>query len=103
MANYLLIGASSGIGKQLAHQLAQAGSNVYGTYCKNETTSDHPNIKYFQLNVLDDIISLDFLPEILDGVIYCPGSIQLRPFERIKPIDFANDYKLLAALRFYNL
>ena len=94
MANYLLIGASSGIGKQLAHQLAQAGSNVYGTYCKNETTSDHPNIKYFQLNVLDDIISLDFLPEILDGVIYCPGTINLRPFERIKPVDFAHDYNL---------
>jgi NAD(P)-dependent dehydrogenase (short-subunit alcohol dehydrogenase family) len=25
---------------------------------------------------------------------YCPGSINLRPFERIKPIDFEIDYKL---------
>lgn len=94
MANYLIVGASSGIGKQLSQQLAQSGNHVYGTYFKNESKSDHPNIKYFPLNVLDDIISIDFLPEKLDGVIYCPGSIQLRPFERIKPIDFINDYNL---------
>ena len=38
--------------------------------------------------------SLDFLPDQLDGLIYCPGSINLRPFERIKEEDFLNDYKL---------
>ncbi|MBN2610388.1 MAG: SDR family oxidoreductase, partial [Bacteroidales bacterium] len=55
---------------------------------------EHPQIKYVQLNVLDDHFSLDFLPETLSGVVYCPGSINLRPFERIKPDDFTNDYNL---------
>jgi NAD(P)-dependent dehydrogenase (short-subunit alcohol dehydrogenase family) len=94
MANYLIIGASSGIGATLALQLANAGHNVFASYNKTETLNTHSNISYFQLNVLDENVSLDFLPETLAGLVYCPGSINLKPFERIKPDDFTKDYIL---------
>lgn len=94
MQHYLIIGASSGIGKELANQLAQAGKQVIGTFNKNEPIAENPNIRFHQLDVLEDAISLDFLPDVLDGFVYCPGSINLRPFERIKPADFESDYKL---------
>ncbi|MDI6402518.1 SDR family oxidoreductase, partial [Balneolaceae bacterium ANBcel3] len=94
MANYLVIGASSGIGKKLSENLTASGHQVYGTYHKNETALNEQGIHWHSLNVLDETLTMDFLPETLSGVAYCPGSILLRPFDRIKPEDFIKDYSL---------
>ena len=34
------------------------------------------------------------MPETIDGLVYCPGSITLKPFSRIKPELFINDFQL---------
>ncbi len=94
MANYLIIGGSSGIGLSLANLLAGEGHRVSATYQTHPVQPENALIEYHQLNVLDENISIDFLPEIVDGIIYCPGSINLRPFERIKPVDFIADFQL---------
>jgi len=94
MSTYLIIGASTGIGKKLAEQLVSSGHKVYATYYKNKPVNDSGLFDYQYLNVLDEEISLDFLPDSLAGLVYCPGSINLRPFERIKPADFVADFNL---------
>ena len=94
MQHYLIIGASSGIGQELATQLARSGNKVTGTFNKNKPLYEIPNIQFHFLNVLEEEISLDSLPEELSGLVYCPGSINLRPFDRLKPSDFEADYKL---------
>lgn len=93
MKNYLVVGASSGIGRELANLLATNGYQVYGTYFQHEQIATE-NLHFHYLNVLDTNPDFDFLPEQLDGVVYCPGVIDLRPFNRIKPEDFLQDFQL---------
>ncbi|GLR19945.1 SDR family NAD(P)-dependent oxidoreductase [Portibacter lacus] len=94
MKNYLIIGGSSGIGKSLTQSLSDSGHQVYATYNQNEQAEIASNIHYAFLDVLADEIDLDFVPDQLDGVVYCPGSIDLKPFHRIKLSAFEADYKL---------
>ena len=92
MKNILVIGGATGIGKELVHQLIDQGHNVVATYHETEPTDNSE--RYYQLDVLDNDYNLDFVPEVLDGVVYCPGSINLLPFHRIKPEAFVADYEL---------
>lgn len=94
MKNYLVIGGSSGIGKELATQLGAEGHRVFATYNKHEQNSVHPLLSYHHFNVLEEQNDLSFLPEQLDGLAYCPGTITLKPFHRIDVTQFTEDYKL---------
>lgn len=90
--NYLIIGASSGIGKALAEILDKNNENVYATYFKNETTSN--TIEYSKFDVLNDDFNEASLPDEIHGLVYCPGSINLKPFKSFKEEHFIEDYKL---------
>jgi NAD(P)-dependent dehydrogenase (short-subunit alcohol dehydrogenase family) len=94
MKNILIIGASGGIGKALANTLSNMGHRVYGTYHREGWNPDSETIHYQRLDVLGEHLDLGFLPDSLDGLVYCPGSINLKPFPRFTPEDFLEDYRL---------
>ena len=93
MKNYLIIGGSSGIGKELVNLLEEEGVSVFSTYNEN-IVEDRKNIKYQKFNVLIDTLNLKDLPDEIHGFAYCPGSINLKPFHRFTSEDFLEDYKL---------
>lgn len=104
MRNYLIIGGSSGIGKELVSTLEKQGNNVLASYNSNEVTN-RENVTYFKLDVNQDELSLDNLPEEIHGLAYCPGAINLKPFTRFKEEDFLEDFKfqVLGATRIIRL
>jgi NAD(P)-dependent dehydrogenase (short-subunit alcohol dehydrogenase family) len=92
MKNYVIIGGSSGIGNATANLLNES-NQVFATYNTNPQNSNN-NIHYNKLNVLDEHYDFSYLPETIDGLVYCPGTINLKPFARIKPEDFIHDYQI---------
>jgi NAD(P)-dependent dehydrogenase (short-subunit alcohol dehydrogenase family) len=92
MRNYLIIGGSSGIGKELVSILEKQGNSITSTYNTNEVGS-RENVNFFKLDVNQDELSLDNLPDEIHGLAYCPGAINLKPFTRFKEEDFLEDFK----------
>jgi NAD(P)-dependent dehydrogenase (short-subunit alcohol dehydrogenase family) len=93
MAHYLIVGASSGIGKAVAARLLQLGHQVTATYHAHPPESADA-ISWHHFNAMEMQAALDWMPALLDGVVYCPGSIQLKPFHRISAQQFLDDYQL---------
>jgi NAD(P)-dependent dehydrogenase (short-subunit alcohol dehydrogenase family) len=93
MRNYVIIGGSSGIGKELVNVLKKEQVNIFATYHQNEVLNSN-NVTYQQLNVLEEDLVLSNLPDEIHGLVYCPGSINLKPFARIKNEDFLQDFEL---------
>ena len=91
MKNILLIGGSTGIGYELSQKLKEDNNIFIST--RNQDKFNHPNIKTNQLD-LDKEYETDWLPEHLDGFIYLPGTINLRPFKGLKPSVFIEDFNI---------
>ncbi len=88
MDNFLIVGNSSGIGKALSEQLMLQGHFVHG-FSRRGTGNVSKNY--------DIDINKDPLPEIdgpLNGIVYCPGTINLKPFSFFKPEDFQKDLEI---------
>jgi NAD(P)-dependent dehydrogenase (short-subunit alcohol dehydrogenase family) len=95
--NFLIIGGNSGIGKAIAkildkdHKLFLASRNA-------TTDGNYTNIIF---DATKDELSPDDLPTQVDGLVYCPGTINLKPFHRITDEEFLQDYQVnvLGAIR----
>ena len=92
MKNYLVVGHSSGIGRSLSEELGK-NNRVYGTFNTHPIDTSNVNISSHPLDVLQEM-DLSFLPEQLDGLAYCPGAINLKPFARTTEDEFIRDYRL---------
>ena len=90
MKNFVVIGGSSGIGKSLAENL-EKNNHVYASY--NTHSVESGNIKYFHYNH-ESPLDTNELPEVIHGLVYCPGAISLKPFHRITRQTYMDDYNL---------
>jgi NAD(P)-dependent dehydrogenase (short-subunit alcohol dehydrogenase family) len=90
--NIVLIGGSKGIGLSIT-ELLQDNHNLF---VASRTTGelDTSLVTHLEFDVQkDDITSLN-LPDQIDGLVFCPGSINLKPFKMLKPSDFEEDINI---------
>jgi 3-oxoacyl-[acyl-carrier protein] reductase len=93
--NILIVGASSGIGLATAQQLAAAGATLYTASRHLPAELEALGTTHIAYDATQPVgAAFDQLPEVLHGLVYCPGSIKLRPFERVPVEDFRSDFEL---------
>ena len=90
--NILIIGGSSGIGLALAELLSSRNS-VYVASRSSESLSQL-KVNHIAYDATSDELDVSQLPDNLHGFVYCPGSINLRPFKGLKTEAFINDFEL---------
>jgi NAD(P)-dependent dehydrogenase (short-subunit alcohol dehydrogenase family) len=91
--NIVIIGGNSGIGKSIIEKLRPLGANIFSYHRTGEGGS--------RLDTTENFDSIAGLPEVIDGLVYCPGTISLKPFHRFAIEDFQKDYDVnfLGAVR----
>lgn len=90
--NILLIGGSHGIGNALA-QLIHSDHNIY-IASRNKEGLANIEATYINYDVENGELDTENLPEVLDGFVYCPGSINLKPFKMLSEETFEQDMQL---------
>jgi NAD(P)-dependent dehydrogenase (short-subunit alcohol dehydrogenase family) len=96
MKTILVVGGSRGIGKEVVKRLLPENKVV--SISREASDLDHVNLTQIELDAVKGE-----LPELdeVDGLVYCPGTINLKPFSRLSEEDFLNDFEInvLGAVR----
>ena len=90
--NILVIGGGSSIGKEVISLIQKAGDNPIIT---SRSEMAIQNGDFFRLDPNEDLSQLDALPESIDGLLYCPGSISLKSLQRMDISDVQEDLSLI--------
>jgi NAD(P)-dependent dehydrogenase (short-subunit alcohol dehydrogenase family) len=92
--NYLIVGGSSGIGLEIARALQEKNNTVYVASRSNDAITDLDGVHFLHLDVQAESLDLEGLPDVVDGIAYCPGTIRLKPFHRLSMDDFLEDWQV---------
>jgi len=89
MRKIVVVGGSKGIGQAIVTSLVE--ENVVINISRSAPLQPHANLTHYNCDILTDE-----LPEIeaVDTLIYCPGSINLKPISRLKLTDFREDFEI---------
>lgn len=90
--NIFIVGGSSGIGLELVKILKKENNII--TASRNPGDGEDDSVVTFPLDVTGESMDLSSLPETLDGFVYCPGSINLKPFKMLSTEAFEKDLEL---------
>ena len=89
--NILVVGGNSLIGQEVIKLANSEGDSVFAT---SRSIIDMPLKNFFHLDPNEDLSGLDTLPDSIDALLYCPGSISLKSIQRMDISDFRDDFRI---------
>lgn len=92
--NFVVVGGSKGIGLGIVERLSADGHNVTVLSRTANQLGSLSGVTHLKVDVTTDDITKEMLPETIDGLAYCPGSINLRSFRALKPEAYREDFEL---------
>ncbi len=97
----LVVGGRSGIGRAVVDKLAQQPCRLDVVARAEAFDTAAANVTYHSRDLSRAGGDFDFLPDKLHGVVYCPGTIRLKPLARLTEADFMEDWQtnLMGAVR----
>ncbi len=97
---FLVAGGNTGIAAATVAKLDTEGHKVICAARRPDAVATSPNVSAQAFDATDDTANLD-LPDTLDGLVYAPGTINLKPFGQLSDEDFLLDFQvnLLGAVR----
>ncbi|MRH99251.1 SDR family oxidoreductase [Kriegella sp. EG-1] len=90
--NILLIGGSRGIGLSVATLLHDTHNLFIASRTKGNLDSLDVNHIHFDATL--EKLDLTLLPQDIHGFVYCPGSINLKPFKMLTSDNFESEMNL---------
>ena len=96
---YLIFGATGSIGSSLAEQLKDSGQDVH-LVARNESELDQISKRLECSHTVVDVLEEGFIEKVksdiseINGLAYCVGSIDLKPFRMVNDQDFQKCMKL---------
>lgn len=100
---YLIVGGTSGIGLETTKLLSQ-NNRVIVLSREKRNLDGLNNVEFFTADVTKSVDELPQISEPINGIVYCPGTINLKPLKILKIEDFQNDFEvnLLGAVKVIN-
>ena len=89
MKKIIIIGGSKGIGKAITESLLSNHQVINISRTPPEIV--HENLSHHSCDILTEELPVI---DVADGLIYCPGSINLKPFNRLTIEDFKTDFEI---------
>jgi NAD(P)-dependent dehydrogenase (short-subunit alcohol dehydrogenase family) len=100
---YLVIGGTSGIGLETTKLLSRENKVIVISRGKRNLDGLN-NMEFYSADITKSAEELPKIEEPIDGIVYCPGTINLKPLKSLRLEDFQNDFEvnLLGAVKIIN-
>jgi 3-oxoacyl-[acyl-carrier protein] reductase len=90
----VVVGGSHGIGARIVQRCVDSGAGVVTFSRTPGETAGLTGVRHHSVDIVSGAIEKSDLPEVIDGFVYCPGTINLGPLRAVRPNQLRSDYEI---------